>query len=72
MSSAVVEQSVQRASTPFNVLENKGKVESMLNESLNRLELDSTRFQQAFNIFHAFNNVGRPVQLHRTFASTKC
>ena len=34
----------------------------MLSESLNRFKLDSTRFQQAFNIFYAFNNVGPPVQ----------
>ena len=33
MCSTVVEQSVQRALTPFNVFEDKGKVESMLNES---------------------------------------
>ena len=44
----------------------------MLNESLNRFKLDSTRFQQAFNIFYVFNNVGRPVQTHRIFGSTKC
>ena len=29
----IVEQSVQTASTPFNIFENKGKVESKLNES---------------------------------------
>ena len=57
---------------PFNIFENKGKIESMLNESLNRFKLDSTRFQQAFNIFYVFNNVGRPVQTHRIFGSTKC
>ena len=44
----------------------------MLNESLNRFKLDSTRFQQAFNIFYVFNNAGRPVQTHRIFGSTKC
>ena len=44
----------------------------MLNESLNRIKRDSIRFQQAFNIFYVFNNVGRPVQTHRTFGSTKC
>ena len=68
----VVEQSVQTASTPFNIFENKGKFESMLNESLNLLTLDSTRFQKALNIFYAFNNVGGPVQTHETFGSTKC
>ena len=57
---------------PFNIFENIGKVESMLNEILNRFEFDSTRFQQAFNIFYVFNNVGRPDQTHRTFGSTKC
>ena len=41
-------------------------------ESLNRFKLDSTRFQQAFNIFYVFNNVERAVQTHRTFGSTKC
>ena len=44
----------------------------MLNESLNRFKLDSTRFQQAFNIFYVFSNTGRPVQTHRTFGSTEC
>ena len=34
----------------------------MLNESLNRFKFDSTHFQQALNIFYAFNNVGRPVE----------
>ena len=60
-----VEQSVQTALALFNIFENTGKVESMLNESLNRFKRDSTHFQQAFN------NVGRPVQMHRTFGSTK-
>ena len=36
-----------RLNGPFNIFENKGKP----NESLNRFNLDSTRFQQAFNIF---------------------
>ena len=44
MCSTIVEQSVQRASTSLNIFENKGKVESILNESLNRFELDSTFF----------------------------
>ena len=44
----------------------------MLNESLNRFKFDSKRFQQAFKIFYAFNNVGRPVQTPPTFGSTKC
>ena len=61
-----------RLNGPFNIFENKGKVGSMLNESLNRFKLDSTSFQQVFNIFYVFNNVGRPVQTHRIFGSTKC
>ena len=61
-----------RLNGPFNIFENKGKVGSMLNESLNRFKLDSTRFQQVFNIFYVYNNVGRPVQTHRIFGSTKC
>ena len=35
----------------------------MLNERLNRFKFDSTPFQQAFNIFSAFNNVGQPLQM---------
>ena len=56
MDSTVVEQSVQTAATPFNIFENKGKAESMLNESLTRFKLDSTcfqhilRFQQCWTI----------------------
>ena len=49
------------ASTPFNIFDNKGNVESMFNESLNQFKFDSARFQQAFNIFYTFNNVGRPL-----------
>ena len=52
--STIVEWSVQTAWTPFNIFENKGKVQSMLNESLNRFKFDSTRFQQAFNTFLRF------------------
>ena len=70
--STIVEQSVQTPSTPFNIYENKRKVESMLNESLNQFKPYSTRFQQAFRIFYAFNNVGWPVQTHPTFGTTKC
>ena len=66
------ERSVQTASTPFNIFENKGNVVWMLNESLNQFKFDSTRFQQAFSILYTFNNVKRPVQTHPTFASTKC
>ena len=42
----------QTVSTPFNIFKNKENVESMLNESLNQLNLnfDSTHFQQACNI----------------------
>ena len=36
---------------PFNIFKNKGKIGSMLNESLNQFKLDSTPFQQAFNNF---------------------
>ena len=48
------ERSVQTVSTPFNISNNKGNVEAMLNESLNQFKFDSTRFQQAFNIFFSF------------------
>ena len=60
------EQSVQTVSMPFNIFESKGKVESMLNESLNQIKFDLTHFQQAFN------NVEGPVQMPPTFGSTKC
>ena len=51
------------ALTPFNIFESKGKVESMLNKSLNQFihVFDSTCFQQVFNIFYTFNNVEQPV-----------
>ena len=52
------EGSVKAVSTPFNIFKNKENVESVLNESLNQFKFDSTRFQQAFNIFYTFNNVG--------------
>ena len=64
--------SVQTVSTPFNIFKNKENVEWMLNESLNQFKFDSTRFQQALDIFYAFNNVERRVQTHPTFGSTKC
>ena len=64
------ERSDQTVSTPFNIFKNKGNVESMLNESFNQFKFDSTHFQQAFNIFYAFNNVGQPVQNPPTFGST--
>ena len=64
------ERSVQTVSTPFNILKNKQKVESMLNASFNQFKFDSTHFQQAFNFFYAFNNVERPVQTPPTFGST--
>ena len=51
MCSTIVEQGVQRASTAYNIFENKGKIEWMLKENLNRFKLDSTRFQRAFDIF---------------------
>ena len=64
------ERSDQTVSTPCNIFKNKGNVESMLNESLNQFKFDSTHFQQAFNVFYAFNNVERPVQTPLTFGST--
>ena len=54
-----VQQSFQTASTPSNIFKNKANAVWMLYESLNRFKFDSTRLQQAFNIFYAFNNVGR-------------
>ena len=65
------ERSVQTLPTQFNIFKNKENVESMLNESLNQFKFDSTRLQQAFNIFYTFNNVERPVQTPPTFVSTK-
>ena len=50
----VDERSVQKVSTPFNVFKNNGNVEAMWNESLNQFKFDSTRFQQALNIFLHF------------------
>ena len=69
---ANVKRSVQTASTPLNVFENKGNVVWMLNESLNQFKFASTRFHQAFNICYTFNNFKRPVQTPLTFGSTKC
>ena len=63
------ERSIQTVSRPFNIFKNQGNVESMLNDSLNQVKFDSTRFQQAFNIVYAFNNVERPVQMPPTFGS---
>ena len=50
--------SVQTVSTPFYIFKNKG------------IDAQSTRFQQAFNIFYPFNNVERPFQTPPTFGST--
>ena len=63
----LAEWTFQTVSTPFNIFKNKENVESMLNESLNQFKskFNSTRFQQAFNIFYTFNNVERPVQTLR-------
>ena len=58
------------ASMQFNIFKNKGNSELMLNESLNQFKFDSTHFQQAFNIFYAFNNVEQPVKTPPTFGST--
>ena len=55
------EGSVKAVSTPINIFKNKGNVESMLNKSLNQFQFDSTRLQQAFNIFYTFNNVGEKI-----------
>ena len=57
-------------SAPFNIFKNKGNVESMLDVSLNQFKFDSTHFEQAFNIFYAFNDVERSVQPPPTFGST--
>ena len=43
-----VERSVQTASTPFNIFENKGNVVWTLNESLNLFKFDSKRLQHFF------------------------
>ena len=64
------EWSVQTVPTQFNIFKNKGNVVSMLNESLNQFKVDSSRFQQALNIFYTFNNAERPVQTSPTFGST--
>ena len=45
------ERSVQTVLTPFNNFRNKGNVELMLNVSLSQVKFDSTRFEQAFDIF---------------------
>ena len=64
------ERSVQTVLMPFNIFKNKENVELMLNESLNQFKFDSTRFQQVFDTFYAFNDVERPVQTPPTFGST--
>ena len=48
------ERSVRTVSRPFNIFKNKENVELMLIESLNQFKFDSTRFQQAFDIFLRF------------------
>ena len=58
------EGSVQTVFTPFNIFDNNGNAESMLNESLSQFKFDSTHFQPAFN------NVKRPVQTPPTIGST--
>ena len=63
---------VEMVSTPFSIFKNKGNVEAMLNGFLNQFNFDSTYFQQAFNIFHTFNNVEQPIQMTPTFGSRKC
>ena len=66
------ERSVQTISTPFNIFKNKENVESMLNKSLNQFKIDSTQFQQTFNIFNAFNNVEQPIQTPPDFWFNNC
>ena len=39
-----------------NIISRYWNTRAMLSESLNRFKLDSTRFQQVFNIFYAFNH----------------
>ena len=63
------ERSFQTDSTPFNIFESRGNVDSMLNESVNQFQFDSTRFP---HIFYPFNNVERHVQTPPTFGSTRC
>ena len=60
--------SVQTVSRPFNIFKNKENVESMLIESLNQFKFDSTRFQQAFDIFLRFQRYP-VVSLHDRFAT---
>ena len=66
------ERSVQTVSRPFNIFKNKENVESMLIESLNQFKFDSTRFQQAFDIFLRFQRypvVSLPLQKQSYFIS---
>ena len=46
-----VERSVQTASTPFKIFENKGNVVWMLYESLNRFKFDSHAFNKLSTFF---------------------
>ena len=43
------ERSGQTVSTPFNIFQNEGNVEALLDESLSQFKFDSTSFKQAFN-----------------------
>ena len=52
-----VERRVQTTSTPFSIFENKGNVLWMLNESLNRFKIDSTRFQHFFTLSTMLNDL---------------
>ena len=56
------EQSVQTASMPFNILKNKGNVESMLNESLNQFNLIQHAFSKLSTYFCTLYNIERPAQ----------
>ena len=59
MLEANTERSFQTASTPFNIFEDKGNVESLLGESPCKFKIDSTRFQQTFNVFYTLNRENR-------------
>ena len=64
------ERSGHTVSTPFNIFNNKGNVEAMLNESLNQIKLIQHTFNNLSAFFYALNNVERPVQTPPTFGST--
>ena len=71
MCSTIVEQSVQTGSTPFNIIEHKGKVESMSNGSLNRFKLDSVRFQHFFTLSTMLDDLFKRTE-HLVQQSVEC